>query len=182
MVTSTEPAPSSVPPIIHVNNASLVPLYACASGRVKTLLDGSLKIETLLDNGSEVNLMPCHVFEHLGLPIDTNIAWRINMFNTGSETKAHGCLGVCHAVPVDIGGVEIAVPVLSEGLKSLFLSSSWRNQIKTYCWGVLGNGWHGLLSPMRMMEATPVGSSLWMGIGLFNLLLPKPIINGIDLL
>ena len=32
---------------------------------------------------------------------------------TGSswEMNAHGCLGLCHAVPVDIGGVEVKVPI-----------------------------------------------------------------------
>ena len=49
------------------------------------------------------------------------------MFNTGSETEAHGCLGVCHAVPVDIGGVEIAVPVfvMEESNQDLLLGRPW---------------------------------------------------------
>ena len=133
MMMSTSPAPASVPPIIaSTNTTTLTPLYACPSGRAKVLLDGSLKVNSLLDNGSELCLMPRRIFEQLDLPIDTDIAWRINTFNTGSETEAHGCLGVCHAVPVDIGGVEVKVPIfiVEESNQDLLLGRPWERMTR----------------------------------------------------
>ena len=127
MVTSTEPAPATVSPIIQVNSATMAPLYACASGRAKAVVNGGLKVDSLLDDGSEVNLMPWRTFEQLDLPIDKDISWRISTFNTGSETEAHGCLGVCHSVPIDIGGVEVKVPVfiMSDSNQDLLLGRPW---------------------------------------------------------
>ena len=123
MVTSMEPAPASVTPIVHVNSAAMAPLCACTSGRAKTLVDGHLKVDSLLDDGSEGNPMPFRTFERLNLPIDKDISWRISTFNTGSDTDAHGCLGVCHSVPIDIGGVEVKVPVfiMSDSNQDLLL-------------------------------------------------------------
>jgi hypothetical protein len=130
---STSPAPASVPPIIaSTNTAIATPFYACPSGRAKALVDGYFKANSLLDNGSEVNLMPRRVFEQLDLPIDTDIAWRINTFNTGAETEAHGCLGVCHAVLIDIGGVEVKVPVfiVDESNQDLLLGRPWERMTR----------------------------------------------------
>jgi hypothetical protein len=133
MVMSTSPAPASVPPIIaSINSTTLTPLYACPSGRAKVLLDGHLKVNSLLDNGSEVNLMPRRIFERIDLPIDADIAWTINTYNTGSETEAHGCLGVCHSVPIDIGGVEVKVPVfiVEESNQDLLLGRPWERMTR----------------------------------------------------
>src|SRR5436190_24138467 len=58
MVTSTEPAPASVTPIVHVNSATMAPLYACTSGRTKALVHGHLKADSRLDDCPEANLTP----------------------------------------------------------------------------------------------------------------------------
>lgn len=109
MVLSTAPAPSSVPPIVEINNASLVPLYAAPSGRVSATLNGQAKVGSLLDDGSEVNIMPRRTFDKLDFPIDMDIQWKISSF--GPKSPPDGCVGVCHGLPVDIGGVEVKVPV-----------------------------------------------------------------------
>src|SRR5579859_2728443 len=46
--------------------------YACPSGRVKATIDDTIKIEALLDSGSEVNIMPKRTFDRLDFPIDKN--------------------------------------------------------------------------------------------------------------
>ncbi|TMC20323.1 MAG: retroviral-like aspartic protease [Chloroflexi bacterium] len=87
------------------------PLYACASGRAPVTIDKQLKTEALLDDGSEVNLVAKRTFDELELPIDTEISWRISGYNEETEAKLGdaGVIGVCHDVPIDIGGVEIPV-------------------------------------------------------------------------
>ena len=126
MVMSTTPAPTSVPPIVaEINNTTLTPLYACPSGRANVLLDGRVKANSLLDDGSEVCIMARRIFDQLDFPIDTDIEWRIRTFN--KEAGAHGCLGLCHAVPVDIGGVEVKVPifVMEDSEHDLLLGRPW---------------------------------------------------------
>jgi len=127
MVMSTTPAPTSVPPIItaEVNNATLTPLYASPSGRANVLLDGSVKVNSLLDDASEVCIMARRIFDQLNFPIDTDIEWRIRSFS--KEAGAYGCLGLCHAVPVDIGGVEVKVPifVMEDSEHDLLLGRPW---------------------------------------------------------
>ena len=49
--------------------------YACPSGHAKATIDQQVKVKALMDNGSEVNMMPQRVFETLDLPIDTDIRW-----------------------------------------------------------------------------------------------------------
>ena len=41
-----------------INSAQHKTFYACPSGRVRALIDDRLKIDTLLDNDSEVIMMP----------------------------------------------------------------------------------------------------------------------------
>ena len=125
MVLSTAPAPSSVPPIVEINNASLVPLYAAPSGRVSATLNGQAKVGSLLDDGSEVNIMPRRTFDKLDFPIDMDIQWKISSF--GPKSPPDGCVGVCHGLPVDIGGVEVKVPVfvVEESSHDLLLGRPW---------------------------------------------------------
>jgi hypothetical protein len=132
MVMPTEPVPTSVPPVVHINASTITPMYACPSGRAKVMVDGHLRVDALLDNGSEVNLMPQRIFEQLDLPIDTDIGWKINTFTTGSDTEAHGCLGVCHAVPVDIGGVEVRIPIfiVENSNQDLLLGRPWERMVR----------------------------------------------------
>jgi hypothetical protein len=53
-------------------------------------------------------------------------------YNTGSETEAHGCLGVCHSVSVDLGGVEAKVPifVVEECNQDLLLGRPWERYVR----------------------------------------------------
>ena len=73
---TTTAAPNSIP-TQRVNNSATVnnissgeSLYACPSRRVKATIDGTTQMEVLLDNGSEVNLMPKRTFDKLNFPID----------------------------------------------------------------------------------------------------------------
>jgi hypothetical protein len=52
-------------------------------------------------------MMPQHIFEQMNLPINTEIRWRINAYDTNSELDAAGPVGVCHDVPVNLGGIEV---------------------------------------------------------------------------
>lgn len=124
MVLSQAPAPS-VPPIVEVNNASLIPLYANPSVRATAMLDCQIKANSLLEGGSEVNVMPQRTFDKLDFPIDTDIMWKINSF--GSKSPLDGCVGVCHGLPVDIGGVEVKVPdfVVEKSGHDLLLGRPW---------------------------------------------------------
>jgi len=88
-------------------------LYAVPSPRAKVVLDEELQVEALLDDGSELNLMGQGTFEKLGHPLDSDITWRINGYDSGAEKeleelgKKGGVLGVCHDVSVDVGGVMV---------------------------------------------------------------------------
>ena len=94
------------------------------------------------------------IFEQIDIPIDTDIPWRINTFNTGSDTEAHGCLGVCHAVPIDIGGVKVQVPIV--------IVEEW-NQDRAH-----GSEWREPHLHMKTMGIASAGSNPQTGIGLFN--------------
>jgi hypothetical protein len=54
------------------------------------------------------------VFEKLGHPLDSDISWRINGYDSGAEKELEelgrkkGVLGVCHEVSVDVGGVVVS--------------------------------------------------------------------------
>ena len=119
--------PTTATAIAEVNSAGVgKPLYACPSARAKVILNGEIKVNALLDNGSEVNIMSSRLFKQLdNLPIDTDdLKWKINAFNTKDEADASGILGLCHKVSVDIGGVEVDVPifVMKDSVQDLLLS------------------------------------------------------------
>ena len=85
-----------------------------------------------MDNGSEVNMMPRRVFETLDLPIDTDIRWRINTYNSDTDLEDHGPVGVCHSVPIDVGGVEINQPVfvVEHANQDLLLGRPWERAVR----------------------------------------------------
>ena len=62
---------------------------------------GSYTLTALLDGGSEVNLMPYATCQELGLKLDTNITWGVR----NADTRSTRLKGVCHEVPVEIGGI-----------------------------------------------------------------------------
>jgi hypothetical protein len=121
----------------HLNNIAKVnsisggeSLYACPSGRIKATIDGTLQVEALLDNGSEVNLMPKRTFDKLNFPIDKNIEWYINGFGDDEEMAGSSCMGVCHDVPIDIGGVTVRthVFVVKHAAQDLLLGRPWERE------------------------------------------------------
>ena len=90
--------------------------YALPSGKASVVLNDQLKIPGLLDGGSELNIMSEDHFRRLSYPIDGNIQWRINGFDSKIEQELDErynldgrgqVLGVLHNVPVDVGGVEV---------------------------------------------------------------------------
>jgi hypothetical protein len=117
-----------------VNPTNVVkPLYACASARAKVVLNGEIKVNALLDNGSEVNIMSGRLFKQLdNPPIDTDVKWRINAFNTADGAEASGVMGLCHKMSVDIGGVEVDVPifVVEDSVQDLLLGRPWERAVR----------------------------------------------------
>ena len=77
-------------------------------------------------------MMPRHVFEKLNLPIDTEIRWRIDTYNTDTELESCGPIGVCHDVSVDIGGVEVKQPifVVEHSNNDLILGRPWERAVR----------------------------------------------------
>ena len=117
-------------PTAHVNSASadiVTPLYACASPRADAYLEDNLKVNSLIDHGSEICLMPKRVCDRLGLYVDTEIAWTTNTFDTGIKAEIHGPLSVCHRVKIDVGGVEVRIPIfiVEDSNTDLLLGMPW---------------------------------------------------------
>jgi hypothetical protein len=117
-----------------VNSGYLKKFYACPSGRAKVTLDHELNVNSLMDNGSELNMMPRRIFERLDLPIDTDIRWRIDKYDsqTNAELDEHGPIGVCHDVSVDIGGVDVKQPifVVEYCNNDLILGRPWERMVR----------------------------------------------------
>ena len=91
------------------------PYYALLSGHALVVLDDKVHAESLLNDGSELNVMSEDLYRELGHPIDENIHWHINGFDSKVEQELDeryglncgGVLGVLHNVMVDIGGIEV---------------------------------------------------------------------------
>ena len=119
---------------VDVNIGYLKQLYACPSGRAKVTIDHAVDVNSLLDNGSELNMMPRRIFEKTNLPIDTDISWRIEKYDskTNAELDEHGPIGVCHKVSVDIGGVEVIQPVfvVEHCNNELILGRPWERMVR----------------------------------------------------
>ena len=84
------------------------------------------------DNGSEVNMMSGLIFALTDLPIDTDIRWRINAYNTDSDLEASGPIGVCHDVPINLGGVEVKqhIFVVEHSNADLILGRPWERAVR----------------------------------------------------
>ena len=69
--------------------------------------------QALLDNGSELNIVPKRTVDQLSYPIDVDVQWVINGYNEKAKSelktwKEEGeVLGVMHDVNVDVGGVSV---------------------------------------------------------------------------
>ena len=88
-------------------------------------IEGKLKVKMLIDWGSEMCVMSRDLYERAkGLsPVDTKIRWSIGSANSTSDKV----FGVCHYVAVEVGGIEIPVPVfILEGASQEFiLGRTW---------------------------------------------------------
>jgi hypothetical protein len=108
-------------------------LYACPSSRAKVTLDGSLGTWGLIDHGSEVNLIPRRIYERMdNLPVDTDIEWTINAYHQSGRTPPNGMIGVVHALSIDVGGVEVKLPVfvVEEAFQDLILGRPWERAVR----------------------------------------------------
>jgi outer membrane biosynthesis protein TonB len=135
--TSTANANSISSTQVNVNSIISKPLYACASGRAKVLLEDSLKVDALCDDGSEINLMPRRTFERLNIPIDWRIDWRIDGFAEAeklAEANSNQLLGVLHGVEVNVGGVNVRVPifVVENMTADLILGRTWARHVRAH--------------------------------------------------
>ena len=122
----------------NANVNSVRTFYACPSGHAKVSLNREINVDALLDDGSELNLMPRHTFERTNLPIDPDINWRINGYDSKTKAglenleKKGGVIGVCHDVPVDIGGIEVRqhIFVVEHTNSDLILGMPWRRSAR----------------------------------------------------
>ena len=103
--------------------------YALPSGRAKVSVDGRLVVDAILDPGSELNIIPRRVFERLNIPIDNTIRWRVNGFDTDTAAAIEfsNPIGVCHDVPINVGGVEVKqqIFVVEHCNSDLLLGRPW---------------------------------------------------------
>jgi hypothetical protein len=117
----------------NVHSAITTPLYACPSGRTKVYLDDEVPVSALLDDGSELNIMSQNTFDQLQHPLDSDINWKINGYDSKAkdeleELEGQGSLlGVCHDVLVDVSGVAAKqhIFVVSYLSLDLILGQPW---------------------------------------------------------
>jgi hypothetical protein len=117
------------------------PYYALPSGRAAVVLDDQVKIRGLLDGGSELNIMSEEHFKKMDYPIDGNIQWRINGFDSKIEQELDErynldgrgqVLGVLHDIPVNVGGVIVKqhIFVISYLPAGLILGRPWERSTR----------------------------------------------------
>ena len=105
-------------------------LYACASPTVLGRLEGTYRIRMLIDSGSEMCVMSKTLWKRLEneLPIDRYAAWMIGSANATKDRV----FGLCHSVSIDVGGVEVDVPVfVMEGAaQDMILGRTWERKTR----------------------------------------------------
>jgi hypothetical protein len=131
------PVPGTTPTDSVISSATAAsvtrqPLYACPAGRVKAVIEDSLILSALLNNGSEINLMPQRVWERLDQPIDTTINWSLDGFKKTKEQDCKTVLGVCHDVKVNIEEVksQISIFVVNDANADLLLGRPWEMAVR----------------------------------------------------
>jgi hypothetical protein len=145
--------------------------YALPSGRAAVVLDDQLKVRGLLDGGSELNIMSEENFKKMDYPIDGNIQWRINGFDSKIEQElderyhldGNGrVLGVLHDIPVNVGGVTVKqhIFVISYLPAGLILGRPWERSTRaTYANEDDGNLTVTIRSPDNMKEVQFIAAS-----------------------
>ena len=105
-------------------------LYACASPMVMGKLEGGKKVKMLMDSGSEICVLSKKLWNELQdeIPIDRDVAWSIG----SAKATRNLVYGVCHSVSVNVGGVEVDVPifVLEEVAQNLILGQPWEGKVR----------------------------------------------------
>ena len=100
-------------------------LYTCASPWVMGKIEGKLKVEMLINSGSEMCVMSRDLHKRAKglLPVDTAICWSIDSANSTMDKV----FGVCHSVAVEVGGIEIPVLVfiLKGASQEFILGRTW---------------------------------------------------------
>ena len=97
------------------------------------MVENTISVDALIDDGSEISIMPRRVFEKLNIPIDTEINWTINTYEAvKAEANGKGLLGVCHAVNVNVGGVAVDIPVfvVENANSDLLLGRPWERYVE----------------------------------------------------
>ena len=105
-------------------------LYTCASPTVMGKIKGKLRVKMLIDSGSEMCVMSRDLYERAKglLPVDMEIRWSIGSANSTMDKV----FGVCHSVAVEVGGIQIPVPVfiLEVALQELILGRTWDRLVR----------------------------------------------------
>ena len=72
------------------------------------------------------------IFDKFEFPIDTEIRWRINAYDTNSDLESSGPIGVCHDVSVNIGGVEVKLHffIVKYSNADLILGRPWERAVR----------------------------------------------------
>ena len=97
------------------------------------MLDKQFTTYALLDNGSEIFMMPRRVHERLDLSIDRHVDWCINEYNTEINTmlKEVRSIDCCHDVSIDVGDVKMKL--------SIFIIEYYNSDI------ILGRPWECMM-------------------------------------
>jgi Aspartyl protease len=119
--------------------------YYSKGSATTTVRIGNHTMTALFDGGSEINLMSKSTFEALGLPLDSNIDWGIKNVDTRSAQLS----GVCHSVPIEVGGVvdRFHVFVTEKCAHDIILGRPWESAMRaTYRNDEDGACWLGIKS------------------------------------
>jgi len=102
-------------------------LYTCASPKCRGRVD-DMEFDMLIDSGAELCLMSKEVFDELELLIDLAVDWQVGSANS-QKTKAHG---ICHNVPVTIGGIiaRCRFLVLKSLSQDIILGRPWERIVQ----------------------------------------------------
>lgn len=121
-------------PVTVVDFTELVAYFTLSSGCVEVNLGDQRLIDATLDNDSEISMMPHRTFGHLEIPIDNDVHWSINAYNTRSEIEAIGLIEVSHDILISIGGVGVKQHIFVEHSNSdLILDRPQERAVKAVC-------------------------------------------------
>ena len=100
-------------------------LYACASPKVMGKIEGKLKVKMLINSGSAMCVMSRDLYKRTNglLAVDMEIRWSIGSANSTMDKVSR----VCHSVAVEVGRIEIPVPVfiLKGAWPEFILGRTW---------------------------------------------------------